>query len=100
MYDLPIAGKIAHEVLMLMDHLAPYVYNPCRLTLGLWTHKSRPISFTLCVDDFGIQYVGQENAKHLLNALRTRYTITVDWTGTLFLGITLKWNYKTRTVDL
>ena len=83
-----------------MAPLAPYGYSPCRLTPGLWTHKSRPISFTLCVDDFGIQYFGRENAEHLLNALRMHYTVTTDWTGTLFLGITLKWNYKTGTVDL
>ena len=36
----------------------------------------------------------------MLKALRTRYTVTTDWTGTLFLGIKLKWNYKAGTVDL
>ena len=66
----------------------------------LWAQKSRPISFTLCVDDFGIQYIGPENAEKLLNALRTRYTVTTYWTGTLFLGITLKLKYKTGTVYL
>ena len=67
MYGLPIAGKIAHEALV--AHLEPYGYSTCRLTPGLWTHKSRPISFTLCVDNFGIKYVGREHADHLLNAL-------------------------------
>jgi hypothetical protein len=28
-----------------------------RSTPGLWTHVSRPISFTLVVDNFGIKYV-------------------------------------------
>ena len=56
--------------------------------------------FTLCIDNFGIKYVGKEHAEHLLKALQTRYTVTTDWTGTLFLGIKLKWNYKAGTVDL
>ena len=38
MYVLPFAGKIAYK--LLIDHLASYGYSPCRLTPGLWTHKS------------------------------------------------------------
>ena len=76
MYGLPIAVKIAHE--LLISHLKTYGYSPCRLTPGLWTHNSRPISFTLCVDNFGIKYVGKEHAEHLLQALRTRYSVTTD----------------------
>ena len=45
MYGLPIVDKIAHEALV--SHLEPYGYSPCRLTPGLWTHKIRPIIFTL-----------------------------------------------------
>ena len=30
---------------------------------------SRPISFTLVVDDFGIKYVGEEHLQHLLYAI-------------------------------
>ena len=30
MYNLPFAGKIAYR--LLIDHLAPYRYRPCRLT--------------------------------------------------------------------
>jgi hypothetical protein len=32
--------------------------------------------------------------------LRENYKITEDWTGELYLGIKLKWDYKNRTVDL
>jgi hypothetical protein len=32
--------------------------------------------------------------------LRENYKITEDWTGELYLGITLNWDYKNRTVDL
>ena len=67
---------------------------------GLWTHKNWPIRFMLCVDNFGIKYVGKYHDEHLLNRLRKRYTVTMDWTGTLLLGIKLKWNYKAVSVDL
>jgi hypothetical protein len=32
--------------------------------------------------------------------LEKKYKITNDWTGTLYVGLTLAWNYKARTVDL
>jgi hypothetical protein len=32
--------------------------------------------------------------------LRENYKITEDWTGEIYLGITLNWDYKNRTVDL
>jgi hypothetical protein len=52
------------------------------------------------VDDFGVKYVGKENAQHLEQVLRQKYRITTDWTGSLYVGLTLQWNYKSRTVDL
>jgi hypothetical protein len=51
---------------------------------------TRPIQFTLVVDYFGIQYVGQEHAQHLIDALETDYTVSKYWTGGLYCGITLK----------
>jgi hypothetical protein len=32
--------------------------------------------------------------------LEDKYLITTDWTGTLYIGLTLAWDYKARTVDL
>ena len=52
------------------------------------------------MDDFGIKYVGKENAEHLLQTLRKKYTITTDWEGKQFCGINLTWDYKNRTVDM
>ena len=54
----------------------------------------------MVVDDFGVKYVGRENAEHLGSALRDLYKATEDWEGKLYLGITLKWDYGARTVDL
>jgi hypothetical protein len=57
--------------------------------------------FNLCVDNFGIKYIGTENLQHLYDALRTEtYEIVEDWECNLYCGITLKWNYTKRYVNL
>jgi hypothetical protein len=66
----------------------------------LWTHESRPISFTLVVDDFGVKYVTQDDIDHLITSLKSTYKLTEDWTGNLYCGITLEWDYVNRTVDI
>ena len=62
------AGKIAHN--RLKTHLEKYGYQPCRHTPALWTHSTRPISFTLVVADFIVKYVGGRHLDHLINVLR------------------------------
>jgi hypothetical protein len=57
---------------------------------------SNGTTFTLIVDDFGVKYFDDAAAKHLLAALRKLYEITVDWTGSLYIGITLDWDYDGR----
>jgi hypothetical protein len=69
-------------------------------THGLWLHKTRPIAFTLVVDDFAVKYVGKENAHHFRNALLCSYEMTADWVGTVYSGMTLKWDYQKRTCDI
>jgi hypothetical protein len=56
--------------------------------------------FSLVVDDFGVKYVGTENAQHLVDAITESYGTTIDWAGTLYCGITLKWDYVRRTCEL
>ena len=80
------AGKVAND--RLRNHLAKYGYSPCKRTPALWRHKTRPLTFALCVDDFGIKYVDRKDVDHLLNALRDLYSITFDWKGELYLGLT------------
>ena len=67
MYGLPQAGKLVNE--LLETRLNGHGYYQSKIVLGLWTHKTRPISFTLVVDNFGVKYVGEEHVKHLMNAL-------------------------------
>ena len=80
--------------------MSPFGFYPTRYTSGLWTHSTRHISFTLVVDDFGIQYTQVEDVHYLLNTLRKFYTITVDWTGQCYCGFHLQWYYVRRTVDI
>jgi len=98
MYGLPQAGILANK--LLRKRLAKHGYIELPHTPGLWRHIERPVWFTLVVDDFGIKYVGEENAKHLLNALRNNYTIETDWTGSLYCRISLTWNYNKKYVDI
>ena len=96
MLILKQSDKVANY--RLVEHLAKYGYAPCKRTPDLWRHATRPMVFTLCVDDFGMKYVGKQHASHLLDALRARYKIKCDWTGSLYLGLTIDWGYKRRRI--
>ena len=99
MYGLPQAGRIASDALVPVLQAAGYHQSP--LIPGLFKHETRPVWFSLVVDDFGVAYVGKENAEHLINTLKeANYKITADWDGTTFCGVTLKWDYVNRTVEL
>ena len=53
------------------------------------------------MDDFGVMYHSQDDAMHLLNAIKeSGYEATTDWKGNLYCGIVLDWNYKAGYVDL
>ena len=77
MYRPPQAGKIANNKLKL--HLAKFRYEPATITPGLCRHQTRPVQFSLVVDDFGIKYERQEEITNLLDALQTIYKISEDW---------------------
>ena len=98
MPGLKQAGRIANE--RLQKHLAKFGYAPVARTPSLWKHASRPVTFSLVVDDFGVKYVDKKHAEHLIHALTQLYQISIDWKGTLYLGLTLKWDYQKRIVDI
>ena len=98
MYGLPQAGILANK--LLARRLAKKGYHQAPHTPGLWKHTSRPIQFTLVADDFGVEYVGREHAEHLLQALQEHYTVSTDWTGSLYCGMHLKWDYVKRTLEV
>jgi len=97
-YGLSQSGYLANEDLK--KNLAQFGYAPAKRTPGLWLHKTRKISFTLVVDDFGVKYIDKTDALHLINALETHYPLKIDWTGSKYIGIDLDWDYEKRTVKL
>jgi hypothetical protein len=98
MYGLKQAVLLANQ--LLQTRLAHFGYYPARHTPGLWLHKTRPIAFSLIVDDFAVKYVGKQHADHLRNALLQIYELTTDWEAKLCLVMYLKWDYKNRTCDI
>ena len=98
MYGLKQAGIIAHK--SLIHHIAPFRYHPAHHTPSLWQHETRDTIFTLVVEYFAIKYTSLKNDKHLLNASQAKYKISEDWEAKIYMGITLKWGYIKRTVDL
>jgi hypothetical protein len=67
---------------------------------GLWHHESRPISFTLVVGNFGVKYVDKEYVDHLIASIKMLYSLTEDWTGNLYCGIALEWDYENSHIDI
>ena len=95
MYGLPQAGMLAHRKLAKI--LTDKDFYCTEHTPGLWIHRTRPIQFSLVVDDFGVKYVGREHVEFLLNTLhRAKYKTTQDWSGSLFCGISIEWDYAAR----
>jgi hypothetical protein len=61
MYGLPQSGLIPNK--LLEKRLNEHGYQQSKLVPGLWRHNTRPIQFTLVVDDFGVKHVGEEHAR-------------------------------------
>jgi hypothetical protein len=95
-YGLKQSGKIAHDDLV--QHLAKYSYSKAKRTDGLFLHKTRYLSFTLVVDDFGIKYTNKDDVNHLIAAVRDKYPLKVDWDVKQYVGIHLQWDYARREV--
>jgi hypothetical protein len=71
MYGLPQAGIIAQE--LLAKRLKEHGYSQSKTIPGLWKHEWCPITFSLVVDNFGVKYVGEEHAQHLLLQMIQKY---------------------------
>jgi hypothetical protein len=90
-WGLPQAGILANK--LLRKRLLPHGYYECANTPGLWKHKTRPISSTLVVDNFGVKYVEKEDMNHLTWCIKQKYQLTEDWAGDLYCDIELNWDY-------
>ena len=94
MYGFLQAGLLAQE--LFEYQLSAHGYHQNQLIPGLWKHDTKPITFTLVVDDFGVKYVNKADVNYLTNALKETYTVTEDWEGKIYVGIHLRWNYANK----
>ena len=97
MYGLPQAGLLAQQ--RLIAHLANHGYHETS-TSCLFRHISNGTASTLVVDDFGIKYSNQAGADHLIRTLQLLYIITINWTGSIYIGFTIIFNNTSRQVSL
>ena len=100
MYGLPQAGKLANDLLekRLSKHGCWY---QCRHTHGLWYHASKPIKFALVDNDLMIHYTHKSHIDKLIHTLHQSYEgVSVDWSASLYCGITMKWDYQRRTCQI
>ena len=72
-YGLPQSGILAKK--LLHKQLEDEGYYEAQTTPGIWRHNSRTVMFCLIVDNFGLEYVGKQHAKHLANVLKQQHTI-------------------------
>ncbi len=98
MYGLPQAVILGQE--LLKKRLNKHGYRQSPITPGLWRHNFCLISFTLCVDNFGIKYVGCEHVEHLSGILKEHYKCSQDWSGARYLGMTINWDYINKSVHV
>ncbi len=97
-YGLPQAGIIAQQ--LLKERLQMDGYRQRKTTPSMWQHDTRPISFSLVLDDFGVKYMGEESAQHVLDMVRKNYKPSCNWKGEQYCGLTIKWDYKGQKVHL
>jgi hypothetical protein len=76
MYGFPQAGILTTK--LLQRRLALDGYHPTEHTHGIWKHETQPVSFSLIVDNFVINYVGRENAEYLMASIKKniRFQVT------------------------
>ena len=98
MYGLPQAGLLSQQ--RLVKHRAQHGDQQDKTSPCLYTHTSRPIFFTLVVDDFGVKYCNKQDAQHHFTTLNSLCTLKVDWTGSSYLGIHIAFNDTDHTVTL
>ena len=66
-YSITCMGRIAQQILT--KNLAPCGYYQYRHTPGLWRHKWKLAIFSLVIDDFGVNYVENRHADHLITCI-------------------------------
>eukprot|EP00804_Cyclotella_cryptica_P012662 CCRYP_016930-RA/>CCRYP_016930-RA protein AED:0.29 eAED:0.23 QI:0/0/0/1/0/0/2/0/396 len=97
MYGLPQAGIIAQQLLEKGWPLKGY--RQSSITPGFWKHDWRPISFTLCVDDF-VSNMLASNMHITFYKLSTNTTKRHKTGRVRDTGLTIAWDYTLQQVQL
>jgi hypothetical protein len=97
LFGHPAAGKLSED--QLLPRLAAAGYHQTAIPC-LFRHESRPIQFTLIVDDFGVKYKNRADAEHLLQTLECFHQMRVDWTGRNYVGYEINHDRIARTLTL
>ena len=97
MYGLPNAGLLAQD--QLIARLAEDGYHETD-TECLFKHDTRGTLFMLVVDDFGIKTKNIDDLNHLIATLSKHYKITIDPTGSKYLGMDIEHDRTNRLVSI
>jgi hypothetical protein len=66
----------------------------------LWTHEWHPITFSLIIDNFGVKYIRELHAQHLLQMVQKYNTCSFEKERERYCGLTIKWDYVRKKVHL
>jgi hypothetical protein len=97
-WGLPQAEILANT--LLKKRLAPHGYFECTHMPGLWKHATQPISFTLVVENFCMNYTRQDDIDDLIKCIKEKYKLTMDWDGNLYCSMCLKRDYNACTLGM
>jgi hypothetical protein len=86
MYGLVNAALVSNQDVIKLLNSHGFVETN---TPQIFKHTTRNIQFSLVVDDFGVKYNDDDDAKYLIATLQKAYQCTIDWTGKLYLGMTI-----------
>jgi hypothetical protein len=78
----------------------PWILQMHQYPGPLETHHTPDFHHARIFNNFGVKYERQENIDHLIAAIKTKYKLTKDWTGNLYCGIKLNWDYNKCTLDI
>ncbi len=94
MYGLPQLGIIAQE--LLATRLKEHGYTQSETTPELWTHEWHPITLSLIVDNFGVNYIGEEHAPNLLQMVKNNILACSKKKGKGFADLPSSGNMSAR----
>jgi hypothetical protein len=97
LYGLKEAGKLSNLQLvrLLLSFGFVETSTPC-----LFRHPTRPITFCLVADDFGVKYTDRHDFDYLVSCLATLYHVKAHPLASRFLGFTIHHDRQARTLSL